>query len=68
MTNQKTQVDALEHLLLAVIRASRPGLSQGRVFELAKKGVMNDGGPLEADEKVNAVHYLEQLFLQLKQE
>lgn len=64
MDNQ-AQVDALEHLLMAVLR-SNSMLAEGfKAFERAHISLVDSEGPAGAQEKSAAVNYLNHLKQQL---
>lgn len=64
--SQQTQVDALEHLLLAVLKRNKMTLVIDRVFEDAESSLMGSDGPGGTTEKTKSVEYLNRLKLQLK--
>lgn len=65
MSNQ-AQVDALEHLLIAVLKTNGLTLSSARAFETAHGSIMGSDGPPGTDEKSAANTYLEHLKMQFK--
>lgn len=65
MANQ-AQIDALENLLIAVLKNSKATLVANKVFDDAQALIMDSGGPGGPTEKTNAVNYLAHLKLQLK--
>ncbi|MCS4250642.1 hypothetical protein [Pseudomonas sp. BIGb0164] len=57
MTNQ-AQIDALEHLLMAVLRSNEMKASAYSVFEEAHLAIMNSKERGDPHQKVAAVNYL----------
>jgi len=64
MDNQ-AQVDAVEHLLLALLRRSKMTLQAKQVFEDAHASIMGSDGPGGPTQKTAAVDYLAHLEAQL---
>ena len=60
MANQ-AQVDALEHLLMALLRTKSVTLSTSTVFINARERIEGHKGPESESEKKAALDYLEQL-------
>ncbi|MCO7555098.1 hypothetical protein [Metapseudomonas otitidis] len=60
MSNQ-AQVDALEQLLMAVLKNNSATLMTRKVFEDARARVMGSEGPPGTEQKTNAHSYLEAL-------
>ena len=65
MSNQ-AQVDAIEHLLLAVLRLNKMSLTALNAFENAQASLMGSDGPGGPTQKTAAVEYLNHLKQQLK--
>jgi hypothetical protein len=62
MSQQQAQIDALEHLLLAVLKSSiTNGVPLGHFFEKAQGTLMGSDGPGGPTEKSAAVDYLNYL-------
>ena len=64
--SQQAQIDALEHLLLAVLKRNKMTLTAEAVFEAANSSIMGSDGPGGSTEKTRAVEYLNYLKSQLK--
>lgn len=64
MSNQ-AQIDALEHLLIAVLKTSRLTLPSETIFESAHASIFGSDGPPGTTEKTEAASYLEHLKLKL---
>lgn len=64
MSNQ-AQVDAIEHLLMAVLKSNGMTLSSFKAFEKAQGSIMGSDGPGSTDQKSAAAEYLERLKQQL---
>lgn len=60
MSNQ-AQVDALEHLLIAILRKNRINLPAEPAFEAALGSIMGSDGPGRPDLKGAAAEYLHYL-------
>jgi len=65
MTNQ-AQIDAIEQLLMAVLKINGMSLSVSTVFQKAEAALMGSDGPPGSTQKVDAANYLAHLKLQLK--
>jgi len=59
--SQQAQIDALEHLLMAVLRTNVMTLNVGKVFEEAESSIMSSDGPPSAEQKTKATEYLAHL-------
>lgn len=64
--SQQAQIDALEHLLLAVLKRSKMTLVAETVFEDAKSSIMGSDGPGGPERKTKAAEYLKHLELQVR--
>ena len=64
MSNQ-AQVDALEHLLLAILRTSAVSIPLPVIFEKAQSSILGSDGPGGPQQKSEAVEYLNHLKRQL---
>jgi len=64
--SQQAQIDALEHLLIVVLKRNKMTLYVEGVFDEAKSSIMGSDGPSGVGEKTKAFEYLEQLELQIK--
>lgn len=60
MSNQ-AQVDALEHLLIAIFRKNRMSLLAEPAFEAALSSIMGSDGPGGPEQKGAAAEYLNEL-------
>lgn len=65
MVNQ-AQVDAIEQLLIAVLKSNIFKGDTDRAFEKASAALMGSNGPAGTIEKTQAANYLARLNLQLK--
>lgn len=66
MSNQ-AQIDALEHLLLAVLKSSIiNGVEPDYLLGKARDSIMGENGPAGTTEKSNAAEYLNHLGKQFK--
>lgn len=65
MSNQ-AQIDAVEHLLLSMLKRSKVTLQASQVFEDACASVMGSDGPGGSQEKTAAHDYLKHLQRQLE--
>jgi hypothetical protein len=65
MSNQ-AQIDAVEQLLMAVLKTNGMSLSVSTAFQKAESALMGSDGPPGSVEKTQAVNYLAHLKLQLK--
>ncbi|UHG95828.1 hypothetical protein [Pseudomonas sp. 7-41] len=65
MSNQ-AQIDAIEQLLIAVLKSNPFKADAERVFEIANGGLAGSYGPPGSKQKVDAANYLNHLKLQLK--
>ncbi|MCY1461111.1 hypothetical protein D9M71_787330 [compost metagenome] len=65
MSNQ-AQADAIEHLLLAVLRLNKMSLPAFKAFEDAQASLMGSDCPGGDTQKTAAVEYLNHLKQQLK--
>ncbi|MBP1086057.1 MULTISPECIES: hypothetical protein [Pseudomonas] len=64
MSNQ-AQIDALEHLLMAVLKSSPMTMNSFKAFENAQSSLLGSNGPGGPNEKSAAVDYLSHLKSQL---
>ncbi|WP_349569475.1 hypothetical protein [Azotobacter salinestris] len=64
--SQQARIDALEHLLIAVLKLSKITLVVDTAFENAHSSIMGSDGPGGPAEKTKAVEYLNYLKSQLK--
>lgn len=65
MTNQ-AQIDAVEQLLMAVLKTNGTSLSVSTVFQKAESALMGENGPPGTEQKSKAANYLAHLKRQLK--
>lgn len=65
MTNQ-AQIDAVEQLLMAVLKTNGMTLSVSTAFQKAESALMSEDGPPSSEQKTKAVNYLAHLKRQLK--
>lgn len=63
---QQAQIDALEHLVMALLKRTRMTLQANLVFEDAEASIMGSDGPPGTTEKVQAREHLDHLKQQLK--
>ena len=66
MSQQQAQIDAVEQLLIAVLKSNKSTQSQQDVFEKAHAAIMGENGPSGTSEKTAASQYLDHLKLQVK--
>ncbi|MGG7598804.1 hypothetical protein ACQ4OD_17425 [Pseudomonas sp. WC1] len=66
MSQQQAQLDALEHLLMAILKTSKSTFPTHLMFETASSSIAGSDGPPGTDEKTAARKYLEHLKLQVK--
>lgn len=66
MSQQQAQIDALEHLLMAVLKSTPLRMEAYIAFEKAHGTIMGSDGPPGSEGKTAAMTYLEHLKLQLK--
>lgn len=64
--SQQAQIDALEHLVLAILKTNTLTLNLNRVVETAEASIMSSDGPPGTTEKVQAREYLDHLLQQFK--
>ena len=64
MSNQ-AQVDALEHLLLAIMKTSTVSIPRPVIFEKAQSSLLGSDGPGGPQQKSEAVEYHKYLERQL---
>lgn len=64
MTNQ-AQIDAVEHLLLAVLKRAKMTLQAEQAFEDALASLMGSDGPGGPKQKTEAANYLRHLKAKL---
>ncbi|MFV3319383.1 hypothetical protein [Pseudomonas sp. NY15374] len=64
MSNQ-AQVDAIEHLLMAVLKSSGMTMNSFKAFEKAQGSLMGSDGPGGPEQKSAAAQYLDHLKKQL---
>lgn len=60
MSNQ-AQIDALEHLLLAMLKHSKISFPETQVFGAAQASIMGSDGPGGPKQKTEAAEYLKYL-------
>lgn len=65
MSNQ-AQIDALEHLLLSVIKSSEVSVAAYEIFENAQSSIMGSNGPGGPTQKTAAMEYLKHLKILLE--
>lgn len=65
MSNQ-AQIDALEHLLLSVIKSNKVSIEAFEIFERAQASLMGSNGPGGPTQKTAAVEYLKRLRILLE--
>ena len=65
MSQQQAQLDALEHLLMAVLKTSGSSIPSKAVFSKAESSLAGADGPPGTDEKTAARKYLDHLKQQL---
>ena len=65
MANQ-AQIDAVEQLLIALLKSQDMSFVSGKVFESAKGALMDSDGPPGTTQKTDAVSYLEHLRRQVQ--
>lgn len=63
--SQQAQIDALEHLLIAVLKKNKMTLQTESIFESAHGSIFGSDGPPGTTEKTAAASYLEHLKLKL---
>ncbi|MNF41380.1 hypothetical protein D3C84_224040 [compost metagenome] len=61
MSQQQAQIDALEHLLIGLLKTSAVSVPHSVVFEKAEASLMSEDGPPGTTEKTAARQYLEHL-------
>jgi hypothetical protein len=61
MSQQQAQLDALEHLLIGILKTNGASISSKAAFERAEGSIMSEDGPPGTDEKTAARKYLESL-------
>jgi hypothetical protein len=59
--SQQAQIDALEHLVLTLIRKNPTGIVLNNLFEGAQASVMSEKNPSGSEFKSEACSYLEHL-------
>lgn len=59
--SQQAQIDALEHLVLTLIKKNRTVLSTAKLFDDAKDSVMSERNASGSDFKTEASTYLDHL-------
>lgn len=64
MSNQ-AQIDALEHLLIAVL-SSTPGAPKNHLIETAQGSLMGSDGPGGPEQKTEAVSYLDYIASRIR--
>lgn len=64
--SQQAQIDALEHLVLAILKTNAMSLNLNRVVESAEASIMSEDGPSGTSEKTQAREYLSHLLRQFK--
>ncbi|WP_081783922.1 hypothetical protein [Pseudomonas fulva] len=65
MSQLQAQLDAIEHLLMAVLRTSGSSIPSTVVFRNAESSLAGADGPPGTDEKTAARNYLDHLKKQL---
>jgi hypothetical protein len=65
MVNQ-AQVDAVEQLLMAVMKAYKFRVDAEQIFDNASSALMGEDGPPGTEQKIQAANYLAHLRRQLK--
>ena len=61
MSQQQAQLDALEHLLIGLLKTSAVSIPHSAVFAKAKESLAGENGPPGTTEKTAAREYLEHL-------
>ncbi|MDD1011567.1 hypothetical protein M5G27_29335 [Pseudomonas shahriarae] len=61
MSLQQAQIDALESLLIALIKNNQMSTETSKVFTDAHSRVMSENGPSGTTQKTDAASYLEHL-------
>lgn len=61
MSQQQAQLDALEHLLIGILKTSAISIPHNVIFEKAKISLAGENGPPGSTEKTAARQYLENL-------
>ncbi|HEJ4674301.1 TPA: hypothetical protein ACQSOV_004691 [Pseudomonas aeruginosa] len=61
MSQQQAQLDALEHLLIGLLKSSDISVPREKIFELAESSVMGSDGPPGTSQKSAAHEYLAHL-------
>lgn len=61
MSQQQAQLDALEHLLIGLLKTSSVTVPHSVIFEKAEASLMSEDGPPGTDEKTAARRYLDHL-------
>jgi hypothetical protein len=64
--SQQAQIDALEHLVLAILKTNALTLSLNQVVERAEASIMSEEGPPGTTEKTQAREYLSHLLQQFR--
>lgn len=59
--SQQAQIDALEHLLMAVLKINGMSLNMHKAFDEAESSIMSSDGPPGAEQKTQAREYLAHL-------
>lgn len=59
--SQQAQIDALEHLVLTLIKSNRTALSTSQLFEDSKASVMSEKNASGSEFKTEAISYLDHL-------
>jgi len=67
MNHQQSQVDALEHLVVALIKElrARQGVPLDPIISAAKASIFDSDGPGGPEQKSQAANYLESLAFRL---
>ncbi|WP_312151887.1 hypothetical protein [Pseudomonas sp.] len=55
------QLDAVEHLLLAILKTSKASMPADPIFDAASSSIKSSSGPRSTDDQRAALRYLEQL-------
>ncbi len=64
--NNQAQIDALQHLLLAVLNSGLTTVPRASLFEQAQGSIMGSNGPSGPDQKSLAMDYLQFIQSQVR--
>lgn len=64
--NQQAQIDALEHLVIALLKSQTLGMEAYKAFDKAQATLFSEDGPPGTTQKTEAAEYLAHLKLKLK--